>query len=171
MKILTFTLIFLLSVIGCVSDKQLDSVPNFELPDLEGKLHSLDEYRGKVVLLNFWATWCPPCVAEMQDLQKVHQSLQSKGLVVVGISLDKNPEKLRNFIEKEKLTFPIFRDALGGTVSRFDVKGFPETFFIGRDGTFLQFSDPGTGKTGFKVISDRPWGEERYIKAIEELLK
>jgi peroxiredoxin len=64
------------------------AVPDFAIPDLEGNLHRLADFRGQVVVLNFWATWCPPCIDEMPSLQKLHQALSERGIAVVAISVD-----------------------------------------------------------------------------------
>ncbi len=115
--------------------------PDFALKDMGGKAVKLSDYKGKVVLVNFWATWCPPCKAEMPDLVKVYELYKKKGFVVLGISLDDEPTKavpefLTDFRKDTgvKVTYPILvgdehiADSYGG------IRGIPTTFLIDRKG-------------------------------------
>ncbi len=85
--------------------------PRFTLNDLEGQPHSLDDWHGKVVLINFWATWCPPCVHEIPELVQLQQELGPQGLQVVGIS-DESAEAIRGFMEKVSFNYPVLRNPL-----------------------------------------------------------
>jgi peroxiredoxin len=106
---------------------------DFTLEDLNGKSWTLNELRGKVVLLNFWATWCPPCRKEMPDLQALHDRFADEGLVILGVS-DEKAETVRKFLAEQKYTYPMLLDP-GRTVSKqFEVDGIPKTFVFDRDG-------------------------------------
>ncbi len=85
--------------------------PRFTLNDLDGRTHSLDDWRGKVVLINFWATWCPPCVHEIPELIRLQQELGVQGLQVVGIS-DEEPEPIRAFMQRVSFNYPVLRNPL-----------------------------------------------------------
>ena len=117
------------------------AVPDFQLPALAGGTGDLASYRGRVVLLNFWATWCPPCVAEMPSLDRLSRALAPEGLVVVGVSVDNDEAALRDFVARHRLGFAILRDQGAHTAAAYRVTGYPQTFLIGRDGmlekTFL----------------------------------
>ena len=113
------------------------AVPDFRLPSLAGGATDLGSLRGRVVLVNFWATWCPPCVEEMPSLERLHRTLGPEGLVVVGISEDADEKAARDFAQRLGLTFPILRDAEAQTAAAYRATGYPETFVIGRDGTLL----------------------------------
>jgi peroxiredoxin len=114
------------------------AVPDFRLLSLAGGTTDLGSLRGRVVLVNFWATWCPPCVAEMPSLERLHRTLGPEGLVVVGISEDAEEKAARDFVQRLGLTFPILRDAGAHTAAAYRASGYPETFLIGGDGTLLR---------------------------------
>ena len=114
---------------------------DFTLTDLHGKAWTLRELRGRVVLVNFWATWCPPCRKEMPDLEKLSQRFAKQGLVILAIS-DEGREKVEPFIANAKYSYPILLDP-GRTVNeRFRIQGIPKTLVYGRDGKLVaQSSD------------------------------
>lgn len=90
------------------------AAPDFALPDLQGRQHTLSAQRGRVVVLNFWATWCPPCVEEMPSLDGLHKALATEGLVVMGISVDEDASALRRFVQERGLTLTVLQDPGGG---------------------------------------------------------
>ena len=105
----------------------------FALSDLKGGKWSLQDLRGKVVLVNFWATWCPPCRREMPDMEGLYQRFGPRGLVILAIS-DEDAAKVQPFIAEHKYTYPILLDP-GRTVNKlFGVEGIPKSFLYGRDG-------------------------------------
>jgi peroxiredoxin len=110
--------------------------PDFSIYDAAGYEMNLDDYKGKVIILNFWATWCPPCKAEMPDLQRVHNLLYQQGVVILGINQtnQENPEDVEAFIQSQGLTFPILLDRSGEISSLYNVSALPTTFFIRPDG-------------------------------------
>lgn len=112
------------------------SAPDFLLQDLSGQEIKLKDYRGQAIILNFWATWCPPCKAEMPDLEQVNLQYQSKGLVVIGINRtdQENYSEVPEFIVTNKITFPILLDSTGEIAQEYDVSALPTTFFIFPDG-------------------------------------
>ena len=113
--------------------------PGFRLPSLAGGEVDLASQRGKVVVLNFWATWCPPCVAEMPSLERLHRALAPEGLSVVTVSTDEDEAELRRFVAERALTLPVLKDP-GGRVAagEYRTTGYPETFVLDRDGRVLQ---------------------------------
>jgi peroxiredoxin len=112
------------------------SAPDFLLQDLSGQEINLQDYRGQAIILNFWATWCPPCKAEMPDLEQVNLQYQNKGLVVIGINRtdQENYLEVPEFIVTNKITFPILLDPTGEIAKKFNVSALPTTFFIFPDG-------------------------------------
>ena len=113
-------------------------VPDFRLPSLTGGETALGSYRGKVVVLNFWATWCPPCVAEMPSLERLHRTLGPEGLAVVTVSTDADHDVLREFVTRHGLTLPVLLDPGGEVASgAYRTTGFPETFVIDRAGALV----------------------------------
>ena len=113
--------------------------PNFTLPTLEGTPLGLDSLRGKVVFLNFWAPWCPPCRHEMPVMEKLYQEFKDSGFEVVAVSVDsKGKEAVASFARELKLTFPILLDREMAVMHQFEVRGLPATFLIDREGRIAQ---------------------------------
>jgi peroxiredoxin len=110
--------------------------PAFSLPDTTGKTISPENYRGKVVLLDFWATWCGPCVAEMPAVRKLYEAYHDKGFEIVGISLDdpKDGAKIEKFVQENKIAWPQIHDTTHELSKKFFVTAIPATFLIGKDG-------------------------------------
>jgi cytochrome c biogenesis protein CcmG/thiol:disulfide interchange protein DsbE len=111
--------------------------PVFTLTDLTGQEVHLSDYRGQVVLLNFWASWCPPCRAEMPAIQQVYQNYQDQGLVVLAIdaAYQDLPDNMQTFLGSFTHSFSILRDESGKVNHSYAISSLPTTFFIGRDGT------------------------------------
>lgn len=147
--------------------------PEIHLKDLQGETRKLSDYRGKTVLINFWATWCAPCVAEMPALERLYQKLKNKGFEVVSVSCDSpdSIEDLRSFVDKKGISFPVLLDPEIETPSHFGVTGFPESFFVDSSGNFLTFRDPSTQETSVRIVADRPWDSKAFIGEIEKMLQ
>ena len=110
---------------------------NFTLTDLQGKQWTLQDLRGKVVLVNFWATWCPPCKKEMPDLEALYQKFKDQGFVILAISEDEETEKVAPFIAEQKVTYPILLDPGAKVNKLFEVEGIPKTFIYDRQGKLV----------------------------------
>lgn len=115
-----------------------DRAPDFNLTGEEGSGIQLRDYRGKVVLLNFWATWCPGCVDEMPSLNLLHQHLREKGLLVLGVSVDEDEVAYRDFLRRMKIRFPTVRDPERVVPTRYGTLKYPETYLIDREGYVLR---------------------------------
>ena len=109
--------------------------PDFSLTDLEGSEVSLSEFRGQVVLLNFWATWCAPCRVEMPSFQTYYENYRSQEFVVVGIDFNEPEETVRQFAQELGLSFPLLLDPGGEIQDLFNIRGYPSSVFIRPDGT------------------------------------
>lgn len=116
-----------------VKDEAEVEKADFTLTDLSGKSWTLSKLRGKVVLVNFWATWCPPCRKEMPDLNILAHRFQKQGLVVLSLS-DEDRPKVAEYISSHNLTYPILLDAGGTTAKSFHVEGIPKSFVFDRNG-------------------------------------
>ena len=112
---------------------------DFRLVDLEGKQQSLSQYRGKVVLVNFWATWCKPCTTEMPAMQTTYDKLREKGFVVLAINELEDEVKVREHIKQHGHTFPVLMDRDNKVANQFGVFGLPVSVFIDEKGVVQEY--------------------------------
>lgn len=134
--------------------------PDFAVPDLHGQATRLSAYRGKVVLLNLWTTWCPPCREEMPSMEQLWLRLRDRGFVLLAVSEDEGGQAVvQPFVEQLKLTFPVLVDPEHQVGDRYGVWGYPESFLIDREGRIVE-----------RIIGPRDWLAASQIEAIERLL-
>lgn len=133
---------------------------DFAVTDLQGQAVRLSQYRGQVVLLNLWATWCPPCREEMPSMEKLWQRLKDRGFVLLAVSEDEQGAAVVGpFVQTMQLTFPVLLDPTQDVGRRYGVWGYPESFLIDREGRVVE-----------RVIGPRDWASPTQIAAIERLL-
>lgn len=113
--------------------------PNFSARDLDGTLQSLKQYQGKIVVLHFWATWCPYCRGEIPKLVKIHREMADQGVAVLTISIDDDLNKLSDFVKRAKLPYPVIVDRTTRPLisERYAIPGIPVTFILARDGRII----------------------------------
>jgi peroxiredoxin len=116
-----------------------NQAPLFELEAADGGMVSLEDYRGQVVLLNFWATWCAPCRIEMPLLQSTFESFKDQGLVILGIDFDEPTDLVASFGDELGLTFPLLLDPGGKVQQQYKVRGYPTTVILDRDGRIQSY--------------------------------
>lgn len=107
--------------------------PAFKLEAVDGQVVELSDLKGQLVVLNFWATWCVPCIKELPEFQKAHQSLNQK-VKIIGVNLAEPEEKVKAYMEKHHLSFPVLLDEYGNISQEYEVMHLPVTFFISADG-------------------------------------
>lgn len=131
----TFGLLCALVAPASALDKG-QAAPEIGLADLNGKAIKLSELKGKVVLVDFWASWCAPCRESLPVLEKLSKNYADKGLIVVGVNIDKTPELAREFLAKNKLalSFPVVNDKKHEVAGRYAPPTMPSSYVIGRDG-------------------------------------
>lgn len=134
--------------------------PDFTLPDLKGRMVSLSDYKGKVIFLNFWATWCKPCREEMPSMEVIYNNLNGQNFEILAVSLDKDAGVAERFTRELGLTFPILHDKRGRIKELYKTTGVPETFIIDQDGIIRE-----------KVIGPRDWRDPESTRVILDLLK
>ena len=135
--------------------------PDFSLPDLNGKMVRLADQKGKVVFLNIWATWCPPCVEEMPSMEKLYQQLKGEDFEILAVSLDKNgAEAVLPFMKKHKLNFTALIDTEETLKYKYQTTGVPETFIIDQNGIIVE-----------KVIGPRDWAAPEAIGFFRKLIQ
>lgn len=148
-----------------------DNPPAVELLGLDQKTHSISDYKGKVVLLNFWATWCGPCVEELPALQSLYNKLKPQGFEILAIGVDDEESSLREFQKKYSLTFPILIDKSGMAKNKFKMTGVPESFLLDRDGKFVMIPDLSDNMPVVRIVGPRNWSAPNALSRISDLLK
>lgn len=135
-----------------------DDAPDFSIVTENGKTVTPTSFGGKLLVLNFWATWCPPCVEEVPSLEKFHRTLSGKGVVVLGISVDKDQAAYKRFLDQTRISFATARDDGKRINLEYGTVKFPETYIISK------------GKVVRKIISSRDWMDPEMIRDVESLL-
>jgi len=133
---------------------------DFTLPLLGGGNTALSSYKGKVVLLNFWATWCPPCRAEMPSMETFYKRFNAQGLEILAVDVGEDALVVQRFIKNGGFTFPVLLDTGNKTSSVYGISAIPTTFVIDREGKIVG-----------KVVGSIMWDAPRVISAFEALLK
>jgi len=133
-----------------------DTAPQFAITSDRGTKLSRTDFGGKLLVLNFWATWCPPCVNELPSLNAMARALAAKGIVVVGISIDQDEKAYKAFTQRFKLAFETARDPEANISSEYGTFKIPETYVITPDGKVVE-----------KFISDRDWMDPALLKRLE----
>lgn len=134
-----------------------ESAPDFTLRALGRGSVSLRDYRDQVVVVNFWATWCPPCVTEAPSLEKFAVEMRTRGVAVIGVSVDQDETALSSFVSSYHLSFPIARDPDRAVASRYGTFKFPESYILDRHGRVAE-----------KIIGAIDWQDPRIISFVEE---
>jgi peroxiredoxin len=134
---------------------------DFTLPDLQGHSVQLSALRGKVVFINVWATWCPPCVDEMPTMQRLHERLHSRGLEILAISLDAlGAQVVEPFMRDYRLTFTALLDPKGTVERLYRTGGVPESFIVDKQGRLVE-----------KIVGPRDWTHPHLLATFERLLE
>lgn len=135
-------------------------IADFSLPRLGGGTLSLSELRGKVVFLNFWATWCPPCREEMPSMEKLYNTFKAEGFEILAVDLQEDEKTVADFVKKYKLTFPVVLDTSGRTGSTYGVRGIPTTYIVDREGGIIG-----------AVVGGKNWDTPEVFSAFETLVR
>ncbi len=123
-----------LGPLSCTGSEPVD----FTLPDLDGRERSLSEFRGKRVVVNYWATWCPPCREEMPELEVFHNSHKDDDAVVIGVNMESiSAERLRAFLEEQFISFPVLRDRSRPHTELGSIPGLPTSYLVSPEGRLV----------------------------------
>lgn len=136
-----------------------DTAPGFTITTDNGRTISASDFGGKLLVLNFWATWCPPCVEEMPSLDRFQKTFADKGVVVLGISVDKNEKVYKSFLSKAPVSFLTARDPEAAINADYGTFKYPETYIIDARGKVLR-----------KYIGPEDWSNERMLNDVRSLL-
>lgn len=161
---LVFSVLFLMASQSFAAGgfRQLDPVspPDLALKDLAGVSRSLDDYKGKVVLVNFWATWCPPCRREMPSMQRLKEKMSGRPFVLLGVDSAEQREEVEAFLKLVKVDFPILLDPDTAATRRWKVFALPTSFLLDRN-----------GKVRFSISGPTEWDEGEAVQIIESLMQ
>ncbi len=134
--------------------------PDFTLTRLNGETVRLSDYRGKVVFLNIWATWCPPCREEMPAMESLYAKMKGQAFEILAVSIDKSgAEAVAPFMKQNNLSFPALLDPKGTTQELYRISGVPETFIIDKNGIIVS-----------KIIGPRNWADAASVRYFKELV-
>ena len=135
--------------------------PDFTLVTLDGKNVRLTDYRGQVVFLNFWATWCPPCRREMPSMEKLHKLMKGYDFVILAVNIDKKTTyHVQSFIKKEGYSFPVLHDVTKEVASNYAVGSIPTTLIIDKNGVIAS-----------RLIGGRAWDSDKVVDYFKALAK
>lgn len=161
-------LILLLAVLGCNSSSQSrpaalvgEVAPDFTLMNMDGEPVTLSELKGQVVVINFWATWCPPCREEKPTMEKLYQRFKDEGLMVLAVNVEENGHQVvSQYLMNYHYSFPIVLDPKAAVQSQYGVFRYPESFVVDRDGVVVE-----------RIIGGRDWMANPTYRMIESLVK
>ncbi|MGD8615130.1 MAG: TlpA disulfide reductase family protein [Gammaproteobacteria bacterium] len=134
------------------------AAPDFKLPDIDGATHRLSDYRGKVVIVSFWATWCPPCREEMPSMQRAWKRLKQENTVILAVNVGEDEDTIFTFTADYPMDFPLLMDLDSSVVQRWPVRGLPTTFVV----------DP-QGRIVYRAVGSRDWEDPLILKTLRSL--
>ena len=140
-------------IISLVSFSNSAKAPDFNLKDQYGVVHSLENYKGKVIFLNFWATWCPPCKKEMPDVESIYKEYgeNKKDVIILGINSEKENE-VKKFLKDRGYTFPTVIDENSEVMRKYFIQAFPTSFVIDKEGNVYGYVMGGLTKEQIKQV-------------------
>ncbi len=132
---------------------------DFTVKSLVGDSENLSDYRGKVIFLNFWATWCGPCRAEVGEIDALHETLKDEDFMIMALSIQEQKKKVSKFIKSNDVDFPVYLDSDGAVAAMYGVNGIPTTYIIAPDGTIVG-----------RAVGPRQWGGTESVKLMRSLM-
>jgi peroxiredoxin len=128
---------------------------DFTLKDIDDNVHRLSDYRGKVVIVNFWATWCPPCRFELPSMEKLWQVIQKEDVVMLAINIGEDADTIFTFTSDYPVTFPLLMDRDSAVIKQYPVLGIPTSFVIDSNGRII-----------YRAVGTREWDDKTIIQQI-----
>lgn len=133
---------------------------DFNVQSLNGNTTSLSDFLGKVIFLNFWATWCGPCRSEVKDIDSLYKTLKDEDFTVMAIDIQESRKKVVSFMKRHDIDFPVYLDSDGKIASQYGVSGIPTTFIINPDGKIVGWA-----------VGPREWGSKESVELMKSLMK
>ncbi len=134
------------------------SAPEFTLTDVDGVVHRLSGYRGKVVIVNFWATWCPPCREEMPSMQRAWEQVRDEGILMVAVDVGENGQQVSAFREQTPVDFPLLLDEDSSVTTAWPVRGLPTTYVVDT-----------RGRLAYQAVGGREWDDPDLLATVRAL--
>lgn len=161
-----FVLVVLLSALPVASqaEQTLTAIPgrvmapDFSLPDTTGAMHKLSDYRGKVVIINFWTTWCPPCREELPSMNRAWHKIRDEGIAMLALNMGEDEDTIFIFSADYPTDFPVLMDQSGEVIEQWPVKGLPTTYVIAPD-----------GRIAYRAIGSREWDDADLLDKVRAL--
>ncbi len=132
--------------------------PQFELLDLDDETHRLSDYKGKPLIVNFWATWCPPCREEMPSMERAWQKIQDEGINMIGINVGEDFDAVFGFLGQIDVSFPLLLDTEGEESRRWPIRGLPTTYVLNNEGEIV-----------YQAIGGRDWDSDEILDVVRAL--
>ena len=144
---------------GIIEVPHITPPVDFSLMDINGQQFTLSDFKGKIVFLNFWTTWCPDCRIEMPNMEKLHRRLNGQDFAMIAVNLQEPALRVKNFLKKYKLTFTILLDTKGKIGPRFGIRAIPATYILDKNGGIIG-----------KAFGSRHWDRKKSIALFEHLI-
>jgi len=138
--------------------KHQPPAPNFSLPDMDGEITSLSDYKGQTLIINFWATWCPPCREELPSMNRAWHKLKDKNVVMIAINVGEDEDTIFSFMGDYPIDFQVLLDLSGETIKKWPIKGLPTTFVVNPE-----------GRLHYRAIGGREWDADNLLDQIVKL--
>ena len=136
-----------------------DKAPDFNIISDSGRTYTRSDFGGKLLVLNFWASWCAPCVQEVPSLDALQRTMATEGVVVLGVSIDSNPKRYQQFLQRFRVNFPTARDPDANISTSYGTFQIPETYIIDSKGIVRE-----------KIISNRNWVDPQFLARVKAML-
>ncbi|WP_164549022.1 TlpA disulfide reductase family protein [Amphritea opalescens] len=161
-----YTALLIIMLCGSVLSPRVSAVESFyddlEISQIDGSPADLNQYQGRLVLVNFWATWCPPCIEEMPSLQRLQQQFDPEKFQVIAVNLGQSGTTVAQFFSQQTFDFdlPVYLDSKGKAFGQLKIAGMPSSFLISADGVLIE-----------KIVGAREWDHPANIKAVHEMIQ
>ncbi len=165
-------LLFIL--VGCKNHSEGLSVgqrfPDGVFVDLKGREAHLHSFRGKVLLVNFWASWCAPCLQEIPSLVRLQKRIGGESFTVLGVACDDDSRKVKNLVEASQINFPVLIDRKVQCRGKYETSGYPESFVLDKAGRVMSVYDPEAGVPIARIEGPRDWDAPPWVKQLEQIV-